>query len=239
MNDDYFSENSEFDDNITEKPPKKNGSWLKSCLGGCLIFIIIGIIAGYFAYIKVKEVAYNKTAEYLITGTRAILQKMELPEAEIENVIIPLNELADRIKNQEITIEEIKKIGILLVDGPLAVTLFSRNFEIKFITNNNELSKKQKAIAHKIITRYTHGVIKYLITEKETDEVFELISHKRNENSKRKQKRKLKKHLTKKEILNCLKVMETSIDKHKIENKIFELNISNEVRKIIKEGLNR
>lgn len=106
-----------------QNPQANGGSKSKSgCfivgMVGCLTFLLVAAVGGYYMAIKAKEFAYGTVATMSEKVAEEMIKEMKLPEDEHEAAMVPVREFADRIRAGEVTMEEAEQIGRRISEGP-------------------------------------------------------------------------------------------------------------------------
>lgn len=131
--------------NGTDVPEKKGDGCGKAIGIGCVVVLLLLAVAGVLA-VKFKDrILRSLAAKATLVGGEGILGQTQLPEAEREAAMVPIRELADKIKRGEVNAEQAGMIAQALAEGPLLMLMMARAAEMKYLLPSELPPDEKKA----------------------------------------------------------------------------------------------
>ena len=216
--------------------PKSGGSGCLKVAGiGCGVIVVLGIIAGVVLYSNKDKIIQSVGGVAIEKGADLMFDSLDLPANEKEAAMVHVRDLSGRIKKGEISVEQALQVLESLAEGPLPVVIILRLFEAKYVKGAS-LTEDEKKEAHISITRFAQGLIDSTIDKAKSEEIAAIITDKTRDAS-GKETTKLKETISDAELKKCLKLMKDAADAAGVANKEFKVDIAEEIRKAIAEGL--
>lgn len=222
--------------NGTDVPEQKSGDGCGKAIGiGCLVMLVVLCICG-FLVVKFKDRIFcSIMAKGTLVAGEGILGQTQLPEAEREAAMVPIRELAEKIKRGEVSKEQAAAIAEAFAEGPLLMLMMARGAELKYLVPS-ELPDEEKKAGSITLSRFAWGMTEQKIDNAKAQAAFDKISIKTRD-ADGKETVQLKQSLTTEELREWLQIMKDAADAAGIEDKHFEVNIPEEIRKAIDAGL--
>jgi hypothetical protein len=157
----------------TETPKKKSA--LATCLTGCLIafvvMLVLGIIAGVYAYRKFPEWAADLASQ----GAKQAINETDLPEEEKVDISAQIDRLAEATRERKLSLAQLGEFFQNLVQSPLMTTLAMSMVDKKYIEPSG-LSDEEKTEARVTVQRFMRGAIDQKISEAEVEAAMAPVS---------------------------------------------------------------
>ena len=202
---------------------------------GCVVVLIVLLIGGIFVVRNGKKIGASVIAKFTVVATEGMLEGIQLPPEEKESAMVPVRELAEKIRNLEVSVEQAKAIGKALAEGPVATVILMRGAELKYLEGSS-LSEEEKQAGRMTISRFTRGVTEKKIGSEKIQHVTGMLSTKTVDNE-GKEVVSMKESITTDELKNCLSFMKNAADGAGIEDKEFAVDIASEIREAIDTGM--
>ena len=155
---------------------KKSGSGCLKAAGiGCAVVAVIGIIIGVVVVTQGKKLAKMGIAKGVSFTTKTVLQSTGLPQAEVDRAMVPINELSDKIRNDEISMEQVQRLTEAFTQGPVITMLYAVGFQFTLLGSSG-LSPQEKADGEKTAQRFLRGVLDDKISGSEVERVIALYT---------------------------------------------------------------
>ena len=212
----------------------EQGSWWGCCLKGCLVTVIVGLLLGYYAYIKTMEAARNLAAYSIEKVVQKSMEGMSFTEADTEKFLKPVKNFTQKIREAKISLKNAKSVATALMESSVIPMMVAYGFENHHV-KASQLSDEEKKTAHVNITRFMNGVLSGKIEKKKINELSDLMSETREQNGK--QQKRLKDKLSKEELGKCLDFVKMEADSAKIVEGATEVDLALEIEKVINQGL--
>ena len=212
---------------------EKKSVWPKVLGIGCLLVILLVGAGGYLIYVKGKDFALSTISTVIKSAAEEMFISLNLPEADRDAAMVPIDAFAERIKNGEISLEQAAAVGQELAEGGVVALLVSRAFEVGYMEKSG-LSSEEKLTGHITLTRYGEAVMKDQLSKAEIEQVTNVILEDVNGDGKNEQ---LKQTLTDDEIRECLALMKKSADDAGIEDREFTVDLPKAIQTAIDRGM--
>jgi hypothetical protein len=195
------------------------------------VVVIIAVVAGLIiAKNWEKIVGVSVTA-----GARAMFQGLQLPADEKQAAMVPVQELADKIKSKQVSVEQAGSVMKSVLEGPLPYVIILRAFEVAYLQPSS-LPAEEKTAGHVTVTRFAKGLIDNTVDRNSGKEIMNVISVKTTGPG-GKENVKFKETITVEELKKSLAIMKEAADKAGVEDKEFKVDIAAEIRKAIDASL--
>jgi len=132
------------------------GGCLKALGCGCLILVLGAVLLGVGAYLNREALLAFGIKQF----ARVIAEEqMRLPGEEVEAVMRPIGELADRVSEGEISQEEGQAILKRLVEGDEGAAVLLRGFETRYIDHEGLVPEERRGEAALAVNRFANGLL--------------------------------------------------------------------------------
>lgn len=204
---------------------------------GCLVLIVVGLIAGVVVYYKWEGWVRSIAAKGAEVAAEGMMDELGIPADEKEAAMKPVRELARRIRDGEVGLEQVGAIAEALAEGPALAAVMARGFEVRYL-RPSDLTDEEKTAGYVAISRFVQGVSTGKIPKEKAEEVRDVCTVETVE-ADGNETRKPKDSITTEELKSCLKIMKDAADAAGIENREFKVDLAAELRKAIEAGMAR
>jgi len=214
------------------------GGCIGKLIAGCLFMCVVCAVGGYVVYKWTVSAAYNLAGDGVVQAGDFLVKQSDLTTQEQNDVMEPLKLLGEKIKQREVGLEQMGTMADKFLKGPLPTMIMARGFENKYLGSSG-LSSDQLADARKVVGRLAHGVSTKQLDQNQVGRIFEPLMEEKEvvENGSRKTTKRFKEQISDEELQACLQRMTSVVDSAGIPDQEFKVDIGNEVRRIIHEGL--
>ena len=209
------------------QPPKQGMSGCAQAAIGfgvfCVILICIGIAGIYYVAQNLRGIAANM-------GTPAIqnlVWEMEIPAGQKTQISAKINELGDDFKDEKIGIKELQEILQGVGDSPLAGAAASIWFTDEYVSKSG-LSDAEKQDATMTAKRFAKGMLNKSISDKEANDIMDMISEKTPDGQ-----TNVQETLSDKELQETLLKMKNAADSAGVPMDVPDINFANEFDKVV------
>lgn len=210
-----------------ETPPTEKGNFLWYCLGGCLIMMLLAVIAlgilGYVVYTNGKAIAVNT----IRAGAVQMVNESELTDEDKRQITAQIDRVANDFKAGKITLEQVGEIFEELGQSPLLAIGMVYVIEQKYVTPSG-LSEEEKAEAKLTLQRAARGLHEGEIAQYEIEEAAAPIMSTGPNGE-----QQLKDSVTDEELREFLANLKTLVDDYEIPAEEFKVEIGDEFRKAV------
>lgn len=214
----------------TPEAPKKKSA-LATCLTGCLIafvvILVLGIIAGVYAYRKFPEWAAIGISE----GAKQVINETDLPEEEKVDISVQIDRLAVATRERKLSLTQMGEFFQNLVQSPLMTTLGMSMVDKKYIEPSG-LSDEEKTEARVTVQRFMRGAIDQKISEAEVKKAMAPVSTQKPDGN-----MELKEQVTDDELKEFLATAKEQADEAGIPEEVEAVDPSDEFKRIVDKTL--
>lgn len=232
-----------------EEPEKKSGC-LKYAAIGCLSIVILGVIGGWFAYRKVKDMAWNYAGQAASEMAGPMVTEFGFTPEEAETISEAIERLADEGRERRLGPKDAAQIGFYLFEDPASMALMMHLVDNKYLEPST-LDDAEKAEARMTMARFarTGGVI--TLAGKETappDPLVAILLENPEEITKEMQagefsesqtEPEFKETLTDDEIREAMQIMKQRADAASIPDSVETMDLGAEIDRAIDEALGK
>ena len=202
---------------------------------GCATILLLVVGIAYYAYCKVTEIARQKAAQVVEYGVGELV-KTQLSQEQAAEIMKPVKEFTGKIRDGSMGATKALRIGQKLFTSPIIPAITAMAFEKKYILTP-EVPEFFKNEGRLTISRFVKAIMSGRVKEEQTGAVMQIITIEKVENNRK--RHVLKEKLTQEELQKCLKLMKDTCDQLKIPEEKFEINLADEVRKVLQEADNK
>ena len=212
-----------------EAPKKKSA--LATCLTGCLIafvvILVLGIIAGVYAYRKFPEWAAIGISE----GAKQVINETDLPEEEKVDISVQIDRLAAATRERKLSLAQMGEFFQNLVQSPLMTTLGMSMVDKKYIVPSG-LSDEEKTAARVTVQRFMRGAIDQKISQADVEKAMAPVSTRKPDGN-----MELKQSVTDEELNEFLTTAKAQADAAGIPEEVEAVDPSDEFKRIVDKTL--
>lgn len=190
--------------------------------GVVLLALGVGVVLMNLRSIGARIAAY---------AVKKAVEQSDLPANQKAGLIARVDQLREDFVEGRITDEQLKRIGLEVLEGPLlpvGVVLFIEQEHVA----KSGLSAEEKAEAKVTLRRLSRGVIEKTIPLRAIEPMFAGISAPDEQG-----KSHIKKHLTDTEIRDFLTLAQREVDKAKVPSEPLEIDLVKELDAAIERGM--
>jgi hypothetical protein len=214
-----------------EDRPQRQRSWLSTCLFGCLIAAVIGVVLAAIAAYWIARNWRDWTARVLSDGINQSIDESDLPPQEKEEIKVQVTRVADAFRNKKISNEQITVLFQELMESPILAAFVVQAAEEKYLDPSG-LSDEEKAEARITIQRFTRGAVEGKIDQASVDAAVENIADPQENGG-----WQLRERVTDAEIRAFLAAAKAEADKANIPEEPMEFDPSDEIKRIIDNAM--
>ncbi len=214
----------------TPEAPKKKSA-LATCLTGCLIafvvILVLGIIAGVYAYRKFPEWGADLASQ----GAKQVINETDLPEEEKVDISVQIDRLAEATRERKLTFTQLGEFFQNLVQSPLMTTLGMSMVDKKYIVPSG-LSDEEKTAARVTVQRFMRGAIDQKISQADVEKAMAPVSTRKPDGN-----MELKEKVTDEELNEFLTTAKAQADAAGIPEEVEAVDPSDEFKRIVDKTL--
>ena len=200
---------------------------MTGCLIVFVVVLVLGIIAGVYAYRKFPEWAAMGISE----GAKQMINETELPEEEKVDISVQIDRLAEATRERKLTLTQMGEFLQNLVQSPLMTTLAMSMIDKKYIEPSG-LSDEEKSEARVTVQRFMRGAIDEKITQPEVEKAMEPVSTRKPDGN-----MELKEKVTDDELKEFLATAKEQADAAGIPEEVEAVDPSDEFKRIVDKTL--
>ena len=148
----------------------RRGSFLTGCLIALAVVVILVVAGGLFVMSQWRGWA----ASAATAGMTLAVEQLELSDEDKQLILARVDELAEDFKAKNVTLAQLKDVGVKLFESPLvqavAVIAIEKNY-----FNDSGLSAEERADASLQLDRLARGVYEKKITHEEMQDALDEI----------------------------------------------------------------
>ncbi len=210
-----------------DAPPPKKKSWVPTCLIGCGVIVVVGLLAcGGAAWYGISQ-APIIAADLIITA----IEESELPDEEKREVKKQIDRVKDAYKRGDIGYAEFGKMAQSFAESPLMSLIYVYAAEKQYLEPSG-LSDEEKADAKLVLSRLIRGVTEEKVDMDGVDEALEPITLQKTNNQ-----RQLKPTLSDEEVREFIANCKQIADDAGVSEEHVDVNVSDTVKQLVDETL--
>jgi hypothetical protein len=218
-----------------DQPVKSGSGCLKATGIGCGVVLLLAVIAGGVLVTTRDRWMPVLAAKSMVMVAGAMLDQLKIPADEKEAALVPIRELAQKVRAREVSMEQAEKMFKVIADGPLPTYLTLRAFELSYVAPS-ALSVDEKKEASLTISRFMRGLVSGRIEKAKGEEIRGIVVEKK-QGPDGKDVTELKATITGEELKKCLAIMKSAADEAGIEAGEYRIDLATEIRRSIEQGL--
>jgi hypothetical protein len=199
--------------------------------GGVLkvVLIVVGVVAliavcaGIFVALHWK----GWVANLAFTASQQMVKESGLPQDQKDSILSEVRQLGDDFSSGKISGQEMAKIVKAIGDGPLLRVATVQGASARYI-DSSEMTPGEKKVAILSLQRFARGVYENKIPKEKVDVIVKPVSDPLPNGQ-----WKLKSSPSRMEVDQFVADARTEADKTKIPDEPFELNVADELKKVI------
>jgi len=190
-----------------------------------VIFLCV-ILGGIYVAMKWKSWA----ADFANVAAQELIKESGLPADQRQQILAEIKQFGDDFKTGKISTEELSRVAKTITESPLIPLAGVQVARHKYI-EPSDMTEREKAEATLAVQRYARGVYEKKIPKESVDEVTKPIAETRQNGG-----WKTKENPTRMELDQFIANCKASADAAMIPNEPFDLNIAEELTKVIHGG---
>jgi hypothetical protein len=211
---------------------KKPRSWLSTCLIGCLVIAVVGLVIAVIAGYWVSQNWRDWTATAGAQGVMQAVNASDLPQQEKQEIELEVNRVAEAFRDGEISVEQVGQIIERLSQSPLMGSIIVTAADVKYI-NQSGLTEEEKDQGRNSLRRFVRGVVDGKIGESEVEATLAHIADRQQGGG-----WQLRDRVTDDELRAFLNTAKSQADAANIPADPEAFDPSAEVKRLIDESLN-
>jgi len=218
-------------DDFGRKADKPGMSGCAKVALGCGTSVLIALIAAGIGLWWIVANAREIGADVAGAAMKEGLKELSLPADQQQRIFDRIDEVAQRFKDEEITLEEVGEMFREISEGPLIPAGMALVVDRAYLDESG-FDDEEKAAARVTIQRFTHGTIRGMIPEAEVETVLDTISTKNNKGE------RIFRHLvTEEELRTFIAAAKQAADDGNVPEEVPKVNFADEFDKAIDEAL--
>lgn len=228
-----YDEFEEFDDpDYGQKPRRAGMSGCAKLTIGCGVLCAVGAVVALVVVAWIAANARKFGADLATAGMKEALKELKLPADQQQRIFDRIDDVGERFKEKEITLEEVARIFENIGKGPLIPAGMVLVVERAYLDESG-LDEEEKTAARVTIQRFTHGAVRKMIPQTKVDEVLDTITETKNN----KGERKFRHPISDEELRNFLDQAMQAADEANVPEDVPKINFADEFDKAIDQAL--
>jgi len=219
------------DERFQQDPPIRRPSWMKGCLIGCLVTVVVLLLVGTIATIWISRNWRGWAANVASQGINQGIDSSGLPAEEKNQIKVEVNRVIVEFREGRMTNEQVARLMQNLVESPLMTTLAAAAVEAKYL-NNSGLSAEEKADAKVTLQRFLRGDMDKKISKESADVALSKIGDRQPDGNYR-----VRENLTDAEIRAFIAAAKKAADDAQVAEQPEQFDPSDEVKRIIDQAM--
>lgn len=211
--------------------PERRRSWLSTCLMGCLIVAIVGVVLAGIAAYWIAQNWRGWTARILSEGINQSIDQSDLPPEEKQQIKVQVNRVADAFRDKRISNDQMGQLFEELMESPILAIFVVQAAEAKYIDPSG-LNEEEKADARVTIQRFTRGAVEGKIDQVSVDAALGNIADPQENGG-----WQLRDRVTDAELRAFVAVAKAEADKANIPEEPIDFDPSDEIKRIIDKAM--
>jgi hypothetical protein len=212
-----------------DKPPR---SWLSTCLIGCLVIAVVGLVVAVIVGYWVSQNWRDWTATAGAQGVMQAVNASDLPQQEKQEIELEVNRVAEAFRGGDISVEQVGMILERLSQSPLMASIMVSAADAKYI-NQSGLNDEEQAQARITVHRFVRGAVDGKIDEASVNSALEHIADRQQGGG-----WQLRDRVTDEELRAFLNTAKSEADAANIPAEPEVVDPSDQVKRLIDEALN-
>lgn len=221
-------------------PQQKQGSGagkVVAVLGiGCLLFILMACVGLSLGANWIGRQVGNFATDFAANQAVEAVKQSNLDDAQKQGVIGHIDRIRNDYKSGKISTAKLQRIAEKVFGGPLIPVAMSGHWTKKYV-DDSKLTGKEKLAALRNQQRLARGVVEGSITRQEVMALLDKVQEPRMNKRGKRQGKKFKESLSPEELKDYLKSIEDAVNKAKIPDEPYTLDVAKEFGKAIDEAL--
>ncbi len=216
--------------------PKADKSGMSGCAKvalGCGAIVFISLIAAGIGLWWIATNAREIGADLAGTAMKEGLKELRLPADQQQRIFERIDEVAQRFKDEKITLEEVFEMFREISEGPLIPAGMALVVDRAYLEESG-FDDEEKATARVTVQRFTHGTIREMIPQAEVETVLDAISTKNNNGE-----RTFRHPVTDEELRTFIAAAKQAADDANVPEEVPKVNFADEFDKAIDEALGK
>ena len=202
---------------------------------GCLALVCLAVVLGIVLYFKAESWARAAGAKLAEVMVEEMVEEVGLSEEEKLSVRKSVREFARKIREGEVSAEQIAAVLEEFAEGGAWAALLMRGFETKYL-EPSDLPEEEKAAGRVTVGRFVEGLASEDVPAKRLEEISDIVTYEAVGSDGRKQRR-LKDSITTEELRACLSTMKDAADAAGVEDRQFTHDIGEMIEAAIGRGM--
>lgn len=214
-----------------QQPAKSSNTALKVLGIGCLVLVALGIVGGILLFVFFESIARSAGSKVLETTAQAGLQQMHVPTEVAADVQDALKrELTDRIRNEELDVEQTIQVLAVVAEDPVAGAIAVEGFENRHIARS--IPAEERGAAERTTDRFTRALLDDQVEQGVIEELLGIGVRQTGENQ-----YELKEDLTVEEVQRCLELMQQAADQAAVPDQSYDFDYDQLVGDALSEAV--
>jgi hypothetical protein len=211
--------------------PERRRSWLSTCLMGCLIVAIVGVVLAGIAAYWIAQNWRPWLANFVSKNVYIAIDESDLPQKEKDEIKFQVNRVIDAFRGDRISEEQMRQLFQGLTESPILAIFVVQAAEAKYIDPSG-LADEEKAEARVTIQRFTRGAVEGKIDQASVDAALEHIADPQENGG-----WQLRERVTDAELRAFLAVAKAEADKANVPEEPIDFDPSDEIKRIIDKAM--
>jgi hypothetical protein len=220
-----------FDPFGEELPERPQRSWMATCLIGCLIVAVVGILLAVFAVYWIVQNWRDVTSRFVSEGINQAIDVADLPQQEKDEIKVQVKRVTDAFRNNRMSQQQMSVLIQSLTESPILSIVAVTVAEKKYLDPSG-LPDEEKAEAKITIQRFVGGAVQGTIDQNSIDMTLQNIADWQEDGG-----WKLRERVTDAELRAFLAVAKTEADKANVPAEPVDFDPSDEIKRIVDKAM--
>jgi hypothetical protein len=210
---------------------KKPRTWLSTCLIGCLVITVVGLVLFTIVAYWVSQNWRGWVSDISDSGINELIDQSELAPQEKQEIRIEVDRVIDAFRGGRVSLEQVGMILENLAESPLLTMIMVSSADAHYFDKSG-LSDEEKAEGRTTLRRFLRGAIDGSIDEDSVNTAMAHVAERQSGGGWR-----LRDRVTDEQLRNFLTVAKEKADEANIPLEPPEFDPSEEVKRAIDEAL--
>ncbi len=223
-------ENSNLNPYDYESTASRDGKGCRNWAIGCSVVALLALtmigIGGFVFVSNAKPFA----AKQVVNGIKGILKETDLSAEQKEQIVTRVEVLGEDFVAGDITMDELVEIASEIAESRKVHAGAAEFIINKTVEDKLELTPEDQANVKRLVQRLARGIVEEKLGEEDFEPLMEVVCEKQGENH-----YEIRDDLSQEQIQQFLAELETLVDTAEIPDEPYEVDIANEIDRIIDE----
>jgi hypothetical protein len=211
---------------------KKQRSWLSSCLVGCLVMTVVGIVIAGLVVYWVSQNWRGWASDLFTAGIEQAIEASELPPQEQQEVKQEVDRVIEAFRGGRLSGEQVELLAKRLMESPFLTMIVVSTVDAHYFEKSG-LTNEEKVDGKVTLQRFVRGVVDGTIDKDSMDAAMAHVADRQGDGNWR-----LREQVTDEQLRNFLAAAKSKADEANIAAEPEAFDPSDEIKRIVDEALN-